>query len=64
VEWRFVGPEGEVALRVSGRFRSNSGSMLYAAMLGGAGIGNPATTRRTTMKPRMNFYQAALPAPS
>ena len=38
-EWRFVGPEGEVALRVSGRFRSNSGSMLYAAMLGGAGIG-------------------------
>jgi DNA-binding transcriptional LysR family regulator len=38
-EWRFVGPEGEVALRVSGRFRSNSGNMLYAAMVAGAGIG-------------------------
>jgi DNA-binding transcriptional LysR family regulator len=38
-EWRFVGPEGEVALRISGRFRSNSGNMLHAAMLAGAGIG-------------------------
>ena len=38
-EWRFVGPEGEVALRISGRFRSNSGNMLYAALLAGAGIG-------------------------
>lgn len=38
-EWCFVGPEGEVALRISGRFRSNSGNMLYAAMLAGAGIG-------------------------
>ena len=38
-EWRFVGPEGEVAVRVTGRFRSNSGNMLYAAMLAGAGIG-------------------------
>jgi DNA-binding transcriptional LysR family regulator len=38
-EWRFVGPEGEIALRISGRFRSNSGNMLYAAMLAGAGIG-------------------------
>ena len=38
-EWRFVGPEGEVALRISGRFRSNNGNMLYAAMLAGAGIG-------------------------
>jgi DNA-binding transcriptional LysR family regulator len=42
-EWCFVGPEGEVALRISGRFRSNSGNMLYAAMLAGAGIG-PAPT--------------------
>ena len=38
-EWRFVGPEGEVSLRIGGRFRSNSGNMLYAAMLAGAGIG-------------------------
>jgi DNA-binding transcriptional LysR family regulator len=38
-QWRFVGPEGEVALHVSGRFRSNSGNMLYAALLAGAGIG-------------------------
>ena len=38
-EWRFVAPEGEVALRISGRFRSNSGNMLYEAMLAGAGIG-------------------------
>jgi DNA-binding transcriptional LysR family regulator len=38
-EWRFLGPEGEVALRISGRFRSNNGNMLYAAMLAGAGIG-------------------------
>ena len=38
-EWRFVGPEGKIALRISGRFRSNSGNMLYAAMLAGAGIG-------------------------
>jgi len=38
-EWRFVGPEGEVALRISGRFRSNSGNMLYAALLAGAVIG-------------------------
>jgi DNA-binding transcriptional LysR family regulator len=38
-QWRFAGPEGEVSLRVSGRFRSNSGNMLHAAMLGGAGIG-------------------------
>ena len=38
-EWRFIGPEGEVALRVSGRFRSNNGNMLYEAMLAGAGIG-------------------------
>jgi DNA-binding transcriptional LysR family regulator len=38
-EWRFVGPEGQVAVRISGRFRSNSGNMLYAAMLAGAGIG-------------------------
>jgi DNA-binding transcriptional LysR family regulator len=26
-------------LRISGRFRSNNGNMLHAAMLGGAGIG-------------------------
>jgi DNA-binding transcriptional LysR family regulator len=38
-EWRFIGPEGEVALRISGRFRSNNGNMLYEAMLAGAGIG-------------------------
>ena len=38
-EWRFRGPEGEVALRISGRFRSNSGNMLHGAMLAGAGIG-------------------------
>jgi DNA-binding transcriptional LysR family regulator len=38
-EWCFVGPEGEVSLRIGGRFRSNSGNMLYAAMLAGAGIG-------------------------
>lgn len=38
-EWRFVGPEGDVSLRIGGRFRSNSGNMLYAAMLAGAGIG-------------------------
>jgi hypothetical protein len=35
--WRFVGLQGEVALRISGRFRSNSGNMLYAALLAGAG---------------------------
>ena len=34
-----MGPEGEVALRISGRFRSNSGNMLYEALLAGAGIG-------------------------
>ncbi|WP_458146639.1 LysR substrate-binding domain-containing protein [Bradyrhizobium sp. UFLA05-109] len=38
-EWRFKGPEGEVSLRIGGRFRSNNGNMLHAAMLGGAGIG-------------------------
>ena len=38
-EWRFKGPEGEVSMRISGRFRSNNGNMLHAAMLGGAGIG-------------------------
>jgi DNA-binding transcriptional LysR family regulator len=38
-EWRFTGPEGEVALRISGRFRSNSGDLLHAAMVAGAGIG-------------------------
>ena len=38
-EWRFLGPDGEVALRISGRFRANNGNMLYAAMLAGAGIG-------------------------
>jgi DNA-binding transcriptional LysR family regulator len=38
-EWRFIGPDGEVALRISGRFRSNSGNMLHAAMVAGAGIG-------------------------
>ena len=38
-EWCFVGQEGEVAFRISGRFRSNNGNMLYAAMLAGAGIG-------------------------
>ena len=38
-EWRFVGPEGEVAWRISGRFRSNNGNMLYEALLAGAGIG-------------------------
>ena len=38
-EWRFKGPEGEVSLRINGRFRSNNGNMLHAAMLGGAGIG-------------------------
>ena len=38
-QWRFIGPEGEVALRISGRLRSNNGNMLYEAMLAGAGIG-------------------------
>jgi hypothetical protein len=38
-EWRLMGPEGEVAARVSGHFRSSSGNMLYAAMVAGAGIG-------------------------
>lgn len=38
-QWRFMGPDGEVALRISGRFRSNSGNMLHAAMVAGAGIG-------------------------
>jgi DNA-binding transcriptional LysR family regulator len=38
-EWRFMGPGGEIAIRISGRFRSNSGNMLHAAMLAGAGIG-------------------------
>src|SRR6516162_4974231 len=38
-EWRFRGPDGEVSLRISGRFRSNNGNMLHAAALAGAGIG-------------------------
>jgi hypothetical protein len=31
-EWRLMGPEGEVAARVSGHFRSGSGNILYASM--------------------------------
>jgi DNA-binding transcriptional LysR family regulator len=38
-EWRYLGPEREVALRISGHFRSNKGNMLCAAMLAGAGCG-------------------------
>ena len=38
-EWRFRGPDGEVSLRISGRFRSNNGNILHAAALAGAGIG-------------------------
>jgi DNA-binding transcriptional LysR family regulator len=38
-EWRFRGADGEVSIRISGRFRSNNGNILHAAMLAGAGIG-------------------------
>jgi len=37
--WRFSGPDGELTIRISGRFRANSGNLLYAGMLQGAGIG-------------------------
>jgi DNA-binding transcriptional LysR family regulator len=37
-DWRFVGPEGEVSLRITGEFRANNGNILRAAALAGVGI--------------------------
>lgn len=38
-EWRFIGPEGPVAVKVRGNLRANNGDALRAAMLDGLGIG-------------------------
>lgn len=37
-EWRFTGPKGDVAVRVSGSFQSNQLDALYAALMRGVGI--------------------------
>ena len=37
-EWRAAGPEGEDAMRVTGRLRANNGEVLLAAALAGGGI--------------------------
>lgn len=37
-EWRFHGPEGEVAVRVSGSLRANNGEVLLAALRAGLGV--------------------------
>lgn len=37
-EWRFRGPKGEEAVRVGSRLRANSGEVLRAAAMAGAGI--------------------------
>jgi DNA-binding transcriptional LysR family regulator len=37
-EWRFSGPHGEEAVRVSGRLNANNGELLRLAALGGEGI--------------------------
>ena len=38
-EWRFIGPRGEVAVRVTGPYRANNGEVLLAALCAGVGIG-------------------------
>jgi DNA-binding transcriptional LysR family regulator len=38
-EWRFMGPAGEVSVRISGRLRANNGNLLRGAVLAGRGIG-------------------------
>ena len=40
--WRFGGPDGEYAVRVSGSYSSNSGVALYEALRRGLGIGRTA----------------------
>lgn len=37
-EWRFTGPKGDVAVRVSGSFQSNQVDALYVALMRGVGI--------------------------
>lgn len=37
-DWRFVGPEGPVAVRVAGTFKANNGDVLETAMLAGLGV--------------------------
>ena len=37
-EWRFKGPKGEESVRVGSRLRANSGEVLRAAAMAGAGI--------------------------
>lgn len=37
-DWRFVGPEGPVSVRIKGRFRANNGDALRIAAVRGAGI--------------------------
>jgi DNA-binding transcriptional LysR family regulator len=37
-EWRFIGPDGPAAVRVSGTLRANNGDALEAAMLTGLGV--------------------------
>lgn len=37
-EWRFVGPEGPVSVRISGNMEANNGEALRAAALRGQGI--------------------------
>lgn len=36
--WRFVGPEGEISVPVSGNLRINDNEALWRAVLGGAGV--------------------------
>jgi DNA-binding transcriptional LysR family regulator len=36
--WQFIGPDGPVQVVVSGRFRSNNGTVVHRATLGGYGI--------------------------
>jgi DNA-binding transcriptional LysR family regulator len=38
-EWRFIGPEGPTAVRVSGSLSANNGTILKAALLDGIGVG-------------------------
>jgi len=37
-EWRFQGPQGAMAVKVSGNLRANNGNVLLAAALGGSGV--------------------------
>ena len=41
--WRLEGPEGQVALKVSGNLRSNSSDVIHEALLSGLGIGLRST---------------------